>query len=325
LYLGSVSDKNLACSEATSVAEHPPGPKEYCCMLALLRSLLKRNLSLCRELRIAWGGERVAPFRRNFTFYAHLSIYRFALPFCRGKSVLDAGSGTGYGAAFLAERGCRQVCAVELDSVAVAFSRALFSQPNLEYRVGDVQELKEFRQSSFDVIFSSNVVEHLPRATAFFRRACEVLMPTGMLIMAVPPVTCKASQVQDLLNPYHVNSWSPRHWHTVLSQYFQEIDCYRHGSRAPQPANDASSGPYSEEDFFFEAVDLDELYQGATHTALFVARGPRAPSSLPAPETPMWFFDHSLTRPPSCWRVVRSFWGRAKRRALRALAGRPCA
>jgi hypothetical protein len=40
-------------------------------------------------------------------YWAHLSIYRFAVPFAQGKRVLDAGSGSGYGSSYLARHGAK--------------------------------------------------------------------------------------------------------------------------------------------------------------------------------------------------------------------------
>ena len=37
----------------------------------------------------------------------HLKRYEFALPWCRGREVLDAGCGVGYGSAFLAREASR--------------------------------------------------------------------------------------------------------------------------------------------------------------------------------------------------------------------------
>jgi hypothetical protein len=42
-------------------------------------------------------GERVTHLYPNDCYYGHLSIYYFALQFCQGGTVLDAGSGAGYG------------------------------------------------------------------------------------------------------------------------------------------------------------------------------------------------------------------------------------
>jgi hypothetical protein len=58
---------------------------------------------------ISDGGERVTHLERNFVYYVHLSIYDFALQFCQDGLVLDAGSGAGYGSAYLAGSGARHV------------------------------------------------------------------------------------------------------------------------------------------------------------------------------------------------------------------------
>jgi 2-polyprenyl-3-methyl-5-hydroxy-6-metoxy-1,4-benzoquinol methylase len=58
-------------------------------------------------------GERVVADDKNFSYYAHLSIYDFARPFAAGRHVLDAGCGTGYGSFFLASYGASEVTAVD--------------------------------------------------------------------------------------------------------------------------------------------------------------------------------------------------------------------
>ena len=53
-------------------------------------------------------GERVSPLLNDSCYQAHLSIYGFARPGCQGGIVLNAGSGTGYGSADLADHDLRR-------------------------------------------------------------------------------------------------------------------------------------------------------------------------------------------------------------------------
>jgi SAM-dependent methyltransferase len=54
--------------------------------------------------------------------------------------------------------------------------------------VGDCTDLAEFDEVSFDVVFASNLLEHLdrPAATALLAEAHRVLRPTGRLILVQP-------------------------------------------------------------------------------------------------------------------------------------------
>ena len=54
--------------------------------------------------------------------------------------------------------------------------------------VGDCTDLADFDDASFDVVFASNLLEHLerPAATALLAEAHRVLRPTGRLILVQP-------------------------------------------------------------------------------------------------------------------------------------------
>src|SRR5215470_2202642 len=78
-------------------------------------------------------GERVIPGEVDIDLMnEHLARYTFAARLARGKRVLDAGCGTGYGSAELAHAAVAVVgidCAIE----AVSFARANYRLPNLQF------------------------------------------------------------------------------------------------------------------------------------------------------------------------------------------------
>lgn len=228
---------------------------------------------------ISDGGERVLHLYPNDCYFAHLSIYRFALDLCRGRTVLDAGSGSGYGAAYLARQGARQVTAVEFDDSAVLFSRAHFALPNLQYHQGDISRIgSTLPPSEFDLVFTSNVVEHIQDVGGFLRGSVRCLKPEGTLVFAVPPIVSQERLDDDLRNPHHINHWSPHQWHDALSRHYREVVPYRHSYERSDIALDFANTPaqtrVDENDFLFEAVPLERLYSEHTFTALFVARDP---------------------------------------------------
>lgn len=262
----------------------------------------KSSLSSQWDLgEITFGGERVSPQWQNDCYFAHLSIYYFASRFCQDKLILDAGSGTGYGAAYLADRGAKFVQAIDISETSVAFSRYYFERPNLQFRAMDLQGISELPEQEFDVIFSSNVLEHVPDVSAFLHVAWKLVKPEGVLIVAVPPLVDEASRKADLGNPYHLNSWSPRQWYHALNLFFADIQSYRHGFERPDVVLDFGNTPeqttIDEKDFLFEPVSVEQLYHVHTLTAIFTARKPRPGSQVPVLGTPMSFVDESFTRP----------------------------
>lgn len=244
-------------------------------------------------------GERVTHLQRDNCYYAHLSLYHFALPFSRSAVVLDAGSGAGYGAAYLAERGARAVRGIDISAEAVAFSRRHFPHPQLQFDVMDLAQITGFPDQHFDLIFSSNALEHLHDVPAFLRSAWRLLKPDGVLIIAVPPITNAYERSLNIANPYHLNIWSPRQWHHTLATYFASIQGYAHGFRQPGVVldfgRDTEHPNIDQSAFVFAARPLEELAATPTITSVFVARAPCPAADLPPPAAPLSFVDDSFT------------------------------
>lgn len=252
-------------------------------------------------------GERVVHLRPDHVYYAHLSIYDFAVPMVQRCAVLDAGSGTGYGAAHLADSGAREVHALDSDEAAIAFSREQFARSNLFFQAMDLEWLSSFAGESFDVVFSSNTMEHIPDIAAFLDGACDLLTVEGVLIAAVPPITNDRLVRANIANPYHVHIWTPAQWLHMLLRYFQEVQPYAHGFGQIGQSLDCAPGSaipanISEQSFVFAPVSADALeyrddpQYDPTLTAIFVARRPRAPELRPGQGEPLTFVDHSFTR-----------------------------
>lgn len=275
------------------------------------------------------NGERVTHLYPNDCYYAHLSLYEFAVPFVQSAVVLDAGSGTGYGAAHLADHGARFVYGIDASNKAVAFSHHHFPRPNLSFHTMSLEKIYGFREQQFDVVFCSNVLEHISDAPAFLRMIWRLLKPDGTFIVAVPPIINDAIRAQDLANPYHVNIWSPRQWSHVLSQYFAEVQAYQHWYDKPGVELNLLNAPgetvVTEKDFIFPALPTDQLYHQPTITAIFAARKPVLQPQLPKPGAPVWFVDDSFTRAPALapsapWNpLLTRAWTVARQQGVRTL------
>jgi SAM-dependent methyltransferase len=250
---------------------------------------------------INFGGERVTHLYPNDCYYAHLSIYRFALQFLQAGVVLDAGSGSGYGTVYLADHGAQFVLGLDVSNEATTFSRHYFTRPNLAFQTMDLQEISGLKPGSLDLIFSSNVLEHIPDAYRFFEQVERFLKPAGVLVLAVPPVVNMELQAHNLSNPFHLNIWSPRQWHHALSRDFAEIECYRHIGNRPDVVLDFTNTPaqttIDETDFLIEPVSLDQLGYLPTLTVIFVARNPYPPEARPSTADRSAIIDDSFTLP----------------------------
>ena len=77
----------------------------------------------------------------------------------------------------------RNVVAMDIDSTVVKAAA-----PHVRAEVGDCSDLRRFENASFDVVFASNLLEHLdrPTATSLLEEAARVLRPGGRLILLQP-------------------------------------------------------------------------------------------------------------------------------------------
>jgi 2-polyprenyl-3-methyl-5-hydroxy-6-metoxy-1,4-benzoquinol methylase len=224
-------------------------------------------------------GERATHLHPNDNYTSHLSVYDFAVRFCQGLTVLDAGSGSGYGSAYLAEKGAKRVVGIEVDHDAVRFSKQVFGKiPNLAYQQMNLEKIRGFKQDEFDVIFSSNVLEHVPDVHAFFLEAVQILNSSGKLILAVPEIQDGMVKViANLNNPFHVNIWTMKQWQHVLEQYFEEVIPYHHSVLSGSTFNSINKPEESNLTLAdFEVVEATNPNQrGLLLTAVFLASHPK--------------------------------------------------
>ncbi|MCK4826898.1 class I SAM-dependent methyltransferase [bacterium] len=251
---------------------------------------------------IGENGERVSHLHNDHVYYGHLSIYHFALQYCMGGQVLDAGSGAGYGADYLADKGAEFVLGIDLNEKAIEFSKFHFPRPNLDFKRMGVEEISGLLPQRFDLIFTSNTLEHVPNVKDFLRGSWYLLKPKGVLLVAVPPITDDRLLYLNLINQYHVNLWSPRQWQFALSKYYQDVTPFLHGvgaiGRDFTSELLGSNTKVTERSFVFAPGIVEDMYTMFTLTAIFIVRNPLPERNLPPVDSPMEFVDESFTRPP---------------------------
>src|SRR6476620_11002088 len=113
-----------------------------------------------------------------------MARYHFAVRLARGKRVLDAGCGAGYGSAELAHA-AQTVIGADVAAEAVDFAREHYRLPNLRFEQASCAALPH-RESVFDLIVAFEVIEHLENWRDFLREARRVLAPNGQFIVSTP-------------------------------------------------------------------------------------------------------------------------------------------
>jgi SAM-dependent methyltransferase len=127
----------------------------------------------------AYFRTRLAPNRHRAAVWRHLCAYlQRWIP--ADSDVLELGAGW---CDFANTIPARRVVAMDLDPTV---RRA--AAEHVQAEVGDCTDLSRFDSGSFDVVFASNLLEHLerPMATLLLSEAARVLRAAGILILLQP-------------------------------------------------------------------------------------------------------------------------------------------
>jgi ubiquinone/menaquinone biosynthesis C-methylase UbiE len=170
-------------------------------------------------------GERFVPDAgvSNRLYCEHLSRYHYALPFCRGKRILDLGCGTGYGTHILS-KSAKEIIGVDIAKEAVDYAKKNYANSNLRYGQMDAIQI-DFEDNSFDTVVSFELFEHVHDQEMLLRQAKRVLSDDGKLIISTPD---KERYNASLSNPnkFHICEVSEEEFRHVLSRFFVTVDLF---------------------------------------------------------------------------------------------------
>jgi SAM-dependent methyltransferase len=218
--------------------------------------------------------ESVWPGVRNDLFVAHESIYVFASQFAAGARVLDAACGTGYGTARLLASGAVSIDGVDIDVATVRYARRHSPDSRVRFQVGDLEK-QPLPLGSFDLVVSSNTLEHLRRPDSFLQRLASSLAPGGRVVVALPPIYSESDLAVHARIAYHRSSLSVRAWHDLFRSLGWSVTLFGQRLAAEFGTPDFTS-PYSSrlraEDFSFVPLGLDAFYEKPSIGAIYVLR-----------------------------------------------------
>lgn len=199
---------------------------------------------------IPFTGERLIP-RVNAGagfFYEHIIRYLFSSQLCKGKKVLDAGCGAGYGSKILATTGqADHVTGMDISNETVEYARHFYGQETITFTQGSVEDMTQIEDGSMDVVVSFEVIEHLQDQNAFLNEVKRVLKPDGIFIVSTPN---KYTYPEG--NPYHTKELYPEEFVTLMNEYYTHVEVYHQSFEFAQLLKRAAKATVSIEDQFVE-------------------------------------------------------------------------
>ncbi len=136
----------------------------------------------------------------------------------KGKILLDLGCGDGALTYLLAKAGA-QVTGVDNEAEGLEFAKQHFSRHNARgnFVLADVRSTG-LPDSSFDIVVSSDVIEHVEHPEELIAEAARVLKPGGVFILTTP------YRLKEKPHPFHVKEFCPGELVSMLEPFFSSIE-----------------------------------------------------------------------------------------------------
>lgn len=145
------------------------------------------------------NAERLVPKDLNDPFYLeHIQRYQFAKKYIKEMKVLDLGCGAGYGSFELKKLGAKSVVGIDNDSKAIEYAISKFKIENLKFKIDNATNLS-FPDSTFDIVVSFEVIEHIKDYRKYLKEVFRVLKKGGYFIFSTP----NAKGIRAGTSPYH--------------------------------------------------------------------------------------------------------------------------
>jgi 2-polyprenyl-3-methyl-5-hydroxy-6-metoxy-1,4-benzoquinol methylase len=160
--------------------------------------------------------------------YVWPTVLEFCPPLTPSTRVLDVGCGSGFNAAQLIERGCH-VVGIDMSKDGIALARQTYPRGRFEVLSADDKLLSNLNEPPFDLIVSTEVVEHLYDPRSYAKGCFTALRPGGRLIVSTPYHGYLKNLVLSLLNKWdthasplwdggHIKLWSRKTLTALMSE-----------------------------------------------------------------------------------------------------------
>ena len=206
--------------------------------------------------------------------YEHLPRYALAKTLAVGKSILDFGCGTGYGAAMMAEV-AKHVTGLDIDATALQWARENHKSARLDFqRHADLGAA--LPAASFDMVTCFEMIEHVDHATqkATAASIARLLKDDGLLLISTPNPAVTALYGA---NPYHIREMNEAEFRELLGPHFPHINILRQFVRVGVALDQESDGDKLE-----SGVIGDHTQESANPMAFIALCSRKAIPAVPA-------------------------------------------
>ena len=158
----------------------------------------------------------------------HLQRYQSVSEFVKGKIVLDAACGEGYGS-YIISNFADTVFGIDISNEAIEYARAHYKNSNLEYFCASINKIP-LNDNSVDVVVSFETIEHVNAdlQKEFLAEIKRVLKPNGILVISTPDKRVY-SDMRNFNNIYHVNEMYKEEFKLFIENYFLNVTFFRQG------------------------------------------------------------------------------------------------
>lgn len=134
----------------------------------------------------------------------------------KSARVMDIGCGDGAYMYFLS-KSCKEIYGIDADFDAVRLAKSKFHEFDagncfcLQAPISKIDSSLVGGECSFDLIYSMDVIEHLPRPSEIFEVGKKFIRPKGKLVIGTPLFISK-----ELISPYHVTEYTVEEIRNIL-------------------------------------------------------------------------------------------------------------
>lgn len=182
-------------------------------------------LKICStiESMLKFTGERMIPKLNHSAgfYFEHIARYLYASTYCKGKRVLDVGSGAGYGSFILAQHGkAKSVHGIDIDPETVTYAQKIYgtNSNKVSYAVDSAETLSTIKDSSYDIVVCFELIEHITKQSSCISHIKRILKPDGILIISTPNKFTYPDG-----NEFHLKELYPKQFEKLIRTHFKQV------------------------------------------------------------------------------------------------------